>query len=101
MFALGCIQVLKCQMNTCPTGIATHNPHLQKGLNPANKAVKVANYVKNLVHEVEVMAHSCGVNEPRLLKRHHVRIMQANDISVRFDKLYPPPGIVHKSKHAD
>ncbi len=93
MFALGCIQVLKCQMNTCPTGIATHNPHLQKGLNPANKAVKVANYVKNLVHEVEVIAHSCGVNEPRLLKRHHVRIMQSNDISVRLDKLYPPPAI--------
>ena len=42
MFAMGCIQVLKCQMNTCPTGIATHNPRLQKGLNPANKAVKVA-----------------------------------------------------------
>jgi len=93
MFALGCIQVLKCQMNTCPTGIATHNPHLQKGLNPADKMVKVANYVKNLAHEVEVIAHSCGVHEPRLLKRHHMRIMQANDVSIRFDKLYPYPDV--------
>jgi len=76
-------------MNTCPTGIATHNPRLQKGLDPANKAVKVANYVKNLVHEVEVIAHSCGAGEPRLLKREHVRIMQANDTSVPLDLLYP------------
>jgi len=100
MFSLGCIQVLKCQTNTCPTGIATHNPRLQKGLNPANKAVKVANYVTNLAHEVEVIAHSCGAKEPRLLKRRNVRIMQANDVSVRLDKLYPSPSIIRSfEKH--
>lgn len=26
MFAMGCIQALKCNKNTCPTGITTHNP---------------------------------------------------------------------------
>ena len=30
MFSLGCIQALKCNKNTCPTGITTHNPRLQK-----------------------------------------------------------------------
>lgn len=89
MFSLGCIQALKCNKNTCPTGITTHNKRLQKGLNPADKSVKVANFCKNLVHEVEVISHSCGVGRPRLLKRKHVRIMQSNGTSVPMDELYP------------
>lgn len=89
MFSLGCIQALKCNKNTCPTGITTHNPRLQKGLNPVSKATKVANYCKSLVHEVEIIAHSCGVPEPRRLKRYHVRIMQDNGFSLPMDELYP------------
>lgn len=89
MFSLGCIQALKCNKNTCPTGITTHNKRLQKGLNPADKSVKVANFCKNLVHEVEVISHSCGVGRPRLLKRKHVRIMQSDGTSVPMDERYP------------
>lgn len=91
MFSLGCIQALKCNKNTCPTGITTHNKRLQRGLNPKDKAVKVANYCKNLVHEVEVIAHSCGVAEPRALRRHHVRVVQANGKSLPMDELFPAP----------
>ncbi|MEM7071544.1 MAG: FMN-binding glutamate synthase family protein, partial [Pseudomonadota bacterium] len=61
MFSLGCIQALKCNKNTCPTGITTHNARLQKGLNPADKSIKVANYALNMVHEVQTISHSCGV----------------------------------------
>lgn len=93
MFSLGCIQSLKCNKNTCPTGITTHNERLQKGLNPQDKSVKVANFCKNLVHEVEVISHSCGVARPRLLKRKHVRIVQANGMSVAMDELYPQPDV--------
>ena len=89
MFSLGCIQALKCNKNTCPTGITTHNKRLQKGLNPADKSVKVANFCKNLIHEVEVISHSCGVGRPRLLKRKHVRIMQSDGTSVPMDERYP------------
>jgi glutamate synthase domain-containing protein 2 len=91
MFSLGCIQALKCNKNTCPTGITTHNPRLQRGLDPADKAVRVANYCRNMVHEVEVIAHSCGVPEPRLLRRYHVRIVQADGSSVPLDVLHPWP----------
>ena len=90
MFSLGCIQALKCNKNTCPTGITTHNKRLQKGLDPKSKAVKVANYCLNLVHEVEVIAHSCGVNNARELSRKHVRIVQEDGKSVAMDQLYPP-----------
>jgi glutamate synthase domain-containing protein 2 len=32
LFSLGCIQALKCNTNTCPTGITTQNPELSWGL---------------------------------------------------------------------
>ncbi len=98
MFSLGCIQSLKCNKNTCPTGITTHNPRLQRGLDPSDKKVKVANYCKNLVHEVEVIAHSCGVDEPRQLGRKHIRIVQDNGKSVPLDEIYPRPEVVKKFK---
>lgn len=94
MFSLGCIQSLKCNQNTCPTGVTTHNPRLQRGLDPQDKKVKVANYCKNIVHEVEVIAHSCGVDEPRKLGRKHVRIVQDTGRSVPYDELYPRPDIL-------
>ena len=39
---------MKCNKNTCPTGITTHDPRLQRGLNPQDKAVRVSNFVKKI-----------------------------------------------------
>ena len=89
MFALGCIQALQCNKDTCPTGITTHNKKLQRGLNPRHKAIRVANYVKNIVHEVGMIAHSCGVKHPRELDRRHARVVQANGLSIPLNVLYP------------
>jgi glutamate synthase domain-containing protein 2 len=90
MFALGCIQALQCNKNTCPTGITTHNKKLQRGLNPILKSDRVANYVKNLVKEVGIISHSCGVTSPSELRRRHARIVQSNTLSIPLDKLHPP-----------
>jgi glutamate synthase domain-containing protein 2 len=90
MFALGCIQSLKCNKNTCPTGITTHDRRLQRGLNPEEKSVRVRNFVERMRSEVGAIAHSCGVPHPRALKRYHCRIVQANGRSTPLDELYPP-----------
>ena len=89
MFALGCIQALQCNRNTCPTGITTHDKHLQRGLDPADKAERVRRYAETMHHEVGVIAHSCGVTEPRRLKRYHCRVVQANGRSIPLNELYP------------
>jgi glutamate synthase domain-containing protein 2 len=91
MFSLGCIQALQCNKNTCPTGIATQDPRFQKGLNPADKSVRVASYIKNMVYEVGTIAHSCGVKEPRALKRHHAKVVTENGRSILLSDLYPIP----------
>ena len=49
MMALGCIQALQCNANTCPVGITTHHKHLQKGIDIEEKSDRVANYVHSLV----------------------------------------------------
>lgn len=89
MFALGCIQALKCNKNTCPTGITTHDPRFQKGLVVEHKEVRVANYAHQIMKEVEAIAHSVGVPEPRQIGRRHVRIVQHDGRSIRMSKLYP------------
>ena len=88
MFALGCIQALQCNKNTCPTGITTHNKKLQLGLDPENKAVRVAQYARNMQKELGIIAHACGVTEPRQLRMQHARIVLENGRSVQMDKLY-------------
>jgi glutamate synthase domain-containing protein 2 len=88
MFALGCIQALQCDRNTCPTGITTHSKRLQKGLDVTAKAERVKQYVKNMVYEVGVIAHSCGVREPRELQRMHARMVTASGSSVPLDEIY-------------
>ncbi|MGB2256415.1 MAG: glutamate synthase-related protein, partial [Spongiibacter marinus] len=89
MFALGCIQALQCNKNTCPTGITTHNSELQRGLVPADKAARVANYAKNLMHEVGVIAHSCGVREARSLQRKHVYLIDERGVPEPLSLRYP------------
>lgn len=89
MFALGCIQALQCNQNTCPTGITTHNKKLQRGLNADLKSVRVHHYIHNLEHEVGVIAHSCGVRSPRQLKRSHARLVQENGQSISLNELLP------------
>jgi len=89
MFSLGCIQALQCNKNTCPTGITTHDKKLQAGLDPTIKAERVKNYAQNMVHEVGVIAHSCGVHEPRQLRRFHARMVRPDGKSVPLNELYP------------
>ena len=99
LFSLGCIQSMKCNKNTCPTGITTHDARLQKGLDPEVKSVRVKNYVDKIRYGTGIIAHSCGVAHPRALARHHCLIVQPDTTPVALDALYPlpePPAGAHK-----
>jgi len=93
MFALGCIQALQCNKNTCPTGITTHKKELQRGLVPQDKASRVANYAKKVTYGVGLIAHSCGVRQPRALDRRHVRVIIHEGKSELLSTLYPHPEV--------
>lgn len=89
MFALGCIQALQCDKNTCPTGITTHNKKLQRGLVQTQKSWRVTRYIQNINHEVGVIGHSCGIKSAREFTRDHARIVQTSGRSKSLSELYP------------
>lgn len=91
MFSLGCIQAMQCNKNTCPTGVTTDNKRLQAGLHPESKAVRVANYHKYLEYGVNIIAHSCGVTDPRQLTRKHARVIKPDGESMSLLERYPWP----------
>jgi len=100
MFSLGCIQALRCHLNTCPTGVTTHNKRLQRGLVVEEKYLRVANYALNMNREIDMIAHSCGCRHSRELRREHVRIVQSAGHSVALNILYPYPESSAKLREA-
>jgi glutamate synthase domain-containing protein 2 len=90
MFALGCIQAMQCNRNTCPTGITTHDRDLQRGLDPADKSDRVFHFARNMEKEVNMIAHACGVGEPRMLTRGHCRIADETGRTRLFSEIFPP-----------
>ncbi len=93
MFALGCIQARRCHANTCPTGIATHDPWRTSGLVVDDKARRVANYhAETIRHFLKVLA-VCGLDDasrlhPRLLHR-RITDAQTVDYATLYDYLQP------------
>jgi glutamate synthase domain-containing protein 2 len=89
MFALGCIQALRCNTNGCPTGVATQDPALTAGLVVSDKALRVANFQRETVHSLLDVACAAGVADPTGLSPRHImrRISRAEVRS--FAELYP------------
>ena len=89
MMALGCIQALECNKNTCPTGVATQNPELVGGLVVEDKKVRVANYQKNTVESfVELMA-AAGVHEPSMINRRMIQRRVMTNTIKGYEDIYP------------
>ena len=74
MLSLGCIQALQCGNNTCPIGITTHNPELQRGLVISARAPRIANYVKSVEHDLEELLRATGCAHFSELTESHLYI---------------------------
>jgi glutamate synthase domain-containing protein 2 len=68
MLAVGCIQAQRCHTGHCPTGVATQNRWLTRGLDPRLKAVRFANYVSALRKDLLALANACGRAHPALVE---------------------------------
>lgn len=95
MFALGCIQSLRCHTDRCPTGVTTHNRHRQRGLVEEDKARRVANYATHINQELDILAHSCGLRHAREFRREHICHIQLTGRSLSMAELWPYPPAVY------
>ena len=89
MLAVGCIQALQCNMNTCPTGVATQNKSLTKGLVVNEKADRVKNFHNATIHSFLELVAAAGLNHPSELDRSHIsKRIGMYDIKT-YDEIYP------------
>ncbi len=89
MFALGCIQALECHANTCPTGIATQNPRLTKGLVPEEKSIRVARFQHETVKSAMELMASAGIDHPDKVDRSVVSMRVDRTKISTFEETYP------------
>ena len=68
MFAIGCIQALRCNSNQCPTGVATQDPALVGGLHVGDKSHRVARYHRETVKSFFEVLGAAGLQRPQDLK---------------------------------
>ncbi len=90
MLALGCIHSLSCNTNRCPTGVATQNPALYRGLVVSDKARRVANYHAKTLHATADLLTSAGLRHPGELTRAHIYRRVDQSRIRRYDDIFPP-----------
>ena len=61
MFAVGCIQALKCNTNHCPTGVATQDPARTRALDVPDKTMRVFNFQRATVASAAQIVASMGL----------------------------------------
>lgn len=89
MFALGCIQALECHNNTCPTGVATQNPDLMKGLVPEEKSVRVARFQNETVKSAMDLMASAGLSHPDEVTRDVITTRIDRNKVETFAEIFP------------
>lgn len=89
MFALGCIQALECHNNTCPTGVATQNPDLMKGLVPEEKSVRVARFQHETVKSAMDLMASAGLSHPDEVTRDVITTRIDRNKVETFAEIFP------------
>ncbi len=101
MFALGCIQALECNTNTCPTGVATQDKTLMKGLVVDDKKTRVANFHKQTVSSAVQMIGAAGLKHPSDIHRMFIyRRISPSEIQT-YSELFPyiPNGSLLKTPY--
>lgn len=74
MLALGCIQALQCGNNTCPVGITTHDPALQRGFDLEVRSNRIQNYAVQLTKDLQELLAACGCRKFSELNNKHLFI---------------------------
>jgi glutamate synthase domain-containing protein 2 len=75
LLAIGCIQAQECHTGRCPTGVATQDRWLMRGLDPTLKSARLANYLLTLRKEMLSLANACGEAHPALVPLDRIDIV--------------------------
>ena len=88
MLALGCIQALVCNTNTCPTGIATQKKSLMGGLVVTDKRKRVATFHKETLEGFAEMVGAMGHHSCHRLRPWHILRRVSVNETRHYGELY-------------
>lgn len=88
MLSVGCIQAQKCHTGGCPTGVATQNPWLTRGIDPTRMAERCANYLMALRRELIKVSGAVGVPHPALIGPDDVELAKGTHESTTLSEVY-------------
>ncbi len=88
MMSIGCIQAQRCHTGHCPTGVATQNAWLMRGLDPTLKSARAGNYVLTLRKEILQLSRACGVAHPSLLPKRSLELLDGNFNGVSVPRMF-------------
>jgi len=89
MMAIGCIQALQCNTNTCPVGVSTQDKSLMKGLDVNDKYVRVANFHKKTLDSYSEMIAAAGLSNGDEIQRKHILHRIGPTKMATYEELYP------------
>jgi glutamate synthase (NADPH/NADH) large chain len=109
LIVLGCVMMRKCNLNTCPMGVATQNPKLREHF--LGKADHLVNYFTFLAQEVreylaamgyrsldEIIGHTELINEELSVKSEAYSTTQ-KDVHLDFSRLlYQEKGVLRHTQ---
>ncbi|MBO0842848.1 MAG: FMN-binding glutamate synthase family protein, partial [Nocardioides sp.] len=78
MLSIGCIQSQRCHTDKCPTGVATQNKWLTRGVDPTDKGARCASYLITLRKELLKVSAAVGVPHPSLITPHDIEVMNGD-----------------------
>ncbi|WP_413581006.1 FMN-binding glutamate synthase family protein [Bdellovibrio sp. HCB288] len=90
MLALGCIQALRCNNNKCPTGVATQDPNLVKGLHVPTKRERVKNFHQETLESVAHMIGAMGISHHSDLNRSHLHKRVDENLIKTYAEIFNP-----------
>jgi len=96
MFSLGCIQALRCHNNECPTGVATQNKMLMKGLVVTDKSDRVYHFHKNTLHAANELLAAAGKNS---FADVDINIFMRGDEFTHLSDSYFPDNLTNVTRH--
>jgi glutamate synthase domain-containing protein 2 len=88
MFALGCLQSLRCHTNRCPVGVATQDPWRQRALDVSDKATRVANFHRHTVSALMELVAAAGLDHPSELRPQHINRRTSSRAVATLDRAY-------------
>jgi glutamate synthase domain-containing protein 2 len=99
MLSLGCIQALKCNTNECPTGVATTDPQLAKGLSVPHKSERVFRFHRETIHHYAELLAAMGYESAAELRRADVNRRLTDGQVKTYEELHPtmPEGYLLKA----